>query len=447
MRASILLVALTILLTLPMANAPLMTPAGQVQPSRLDNSHNLPTTTAAGGPLAAFTYNPCVMCAVVGDLVFFNGNWSISPSGSISSYIWDFGDGTPLYKTTSPSASHDYTLPGSGIWTVTLLVQDSLGQTDSVSQSVVFNIHPDFTYQPSKPAAGDLVSFDASSTQNFSTTSLSGFGWLFGDGTTGSGKLVTHSYTAAGLYRIILTVQTSQANAQVSETIIVGGSSTSGQNIILRSLFGIAYYNTTNGQITIQPATLFLNMTVIGTNSTGREFNINSGKITIGPSPTLAPVRNFTSTSGQAFQSNTGRLTVTAQMIEVISCQQYQPPCTVPNAIYKLFLTGPSRFVCLNFNCEFFTRLFGFLYNSQTKIGLFFIVGQAPGDVDEDGRVNISDLTVVGSNFGRNNLQTVMSQPCDSPNYPASYYVITDETGIVSIVTLTIVASNFGTAY
>ncbi|HZD13237.1 MAG TPA: hypothetical protein VE177_06935, partial [Candidatus Binatus sp.] len=171
------------------------------------------------------------------------------------------------------------------------------------------------------------------------------------------------------------------------------------------------------------------------------------GRITIGPSPTLAVQRNFTSTTGRALQSTAGRLTVSAQMNEVYSCQQAQPPCAIPSVTFQLYLTGPSRMICINANCQFYTRLFGFLYNSQTKVGLLFIAGLAPGDVDEDGHVDLTDLTIVGSNFGKDNAQTAMSQPCTASNYPSVYYLDPDRNGIVGISALATVGSNFGTNY
>ena len=406
---------------------------------------------AASGILAAFTYNPCVMCAAPGEIVFFNANWSISPNGPIASYTWDFGDGSALFKTTSASANHDY-LSASGTWQVTLTVQDTAGQVDAVTQTVMFFVHPDFAFQPQSPGVGQMVVFNASGSQNFSSGSILGFAWSFGDGTTGSGKLASHAYAAAGLYRVSMVVQTSQGNAAVSKTIVVGQSPPPPpppppSNIIVRSVFGIAFYNN-SGEIIIEPASLFLNMTVKDTNSTGTLFSLNSGQITIGPSKTLAVQRNFTATSGQAFQSNTGRLTVTAVMIEIFSCQQYQPPCMIPSPVYQLYLTGPSRLVSANNSFVFFTRLFGFLYNSQVRIGLFFVVGFAPGDVDEDGKVDIGDMAIVASCFGANTVQSSMNAPSSSSTgYSRAFYADVNGDGRVDIQDLALVASSFGQTY
>ncbi len=58
------------------------------------------------------------------DPVSFDASGSISPVGTISSYVWDFGDGTTL-TTTSPTVNHVYTAQGS--YTVTLTVTNTAG--------------------------------------------------------------------------------------------------------------------------------------------------------------------------------------------------------------------------------------------------------------------------------------------------------------------------------
>ncbi len=174
------------------------------------------------GPIAAFTYNPCVMCAAPGDVVFFNASYSISPTGNIVSYTWNFGDGSPLLKTNSSSTTHMYGgLPGN--WEVTLTVQDSNHQTDTVSQLVIFSVAPRFTFQPANPDPGQMVVFNASSTiiyfQNPPTPPE--FLWSFGDGTNATGTVVEHVYHTAGIYRATLSVVTTMGNATISKTLIV----------------------------------------------------------------------------------------------------------------------------------------------------------------------------------------------------------------------------------
>jgi PKD repeat protein len=174
------------------------------------------------GPIAAFTYNPCVMCAAPGDIVFFNASYSISPIGNIVSYTWDFGDGTPLFTTNDSSTTHMY--GGlTGKWLVTLTVQDSIHQTDTVGQLVIFNVMPRFSSLPANPDPGQTVLFNASSTiiylQNPPTPPE--FQWSFGDGTNATGIVVKHVYHTAGLYRATLFVVTTGGNTAISKTLIV----------------------------------------------------------------------------------------------------------------------------------------------------------------------------------------------------------------------------------
>ncbi len=213
--------------------------------------------------------------------------------------------------------------------------------------------------------------------------------------------------------------------------------------VIIRSVFGLAFYNS-SGKITIQPASLFLNMTVKGSNSTGIIFSVNSGRISIGPSPIVSVPRVFTVISGQAFLAYYGRLTIQAQMTEA-----GLPP--VPNNLYQLYLTGPSRLVSptpQNNSWGLFTRLFGFLFNSQTRIGLFFVVGISLADLNEDGRVDISDLAIVAASFGADTMQASMAAPSTTnTGYSSAFYADLDGDGHVDIQDMVIVASHFGQSY
>ena len=426
--------AALIVLVMPI---PAMAPTSHLY-SVPDGSAQLSTLNGFS-PLAAFTYIPCVACASIGQPVFFEASWSISPNGPIVSYTWNFGDGTPPTKTNNTNISHVY-LSSFNIWQVSLTVQDTIGQTDTVSQQVLFNVQPGFVFQPAKPAVSQPVTFNASSTQIYqSPGSLQGFQWYFGDGITGSGKLVSHAYTTAGLYRVSLSVLTTQGDAQISKTIVVG-KPTPGLSVVLRSIFGIAFYNS-SGRITIQPATLLLNMTVQGSNSTGISFSVDSGRITIGPSPVVTVQRAFLVVSGQAFLSYYGRLTIQAQMTE----SGLRP---VPSSIYQLFLTGPTRFVFTNSTWTFFTRLFGFLYNSQTRIGLFFVAGISPGDVDESGTVDVRDLSTAASCFGTDTAQSSATAPTASTDgYPNAYYADMNGDGRVDIQDVSSIAASFGQNY
>src|SRR5256885_4639907 len=114
-------------------------------------------TNGASNPLAAFTYESCVACVPPGDVVSFNGNWSTS-GASIVSYVWDFGDGSPPVKTSSPMTTHLYG-GTTAKWQVTLTVQDSAGLADTTSQVDPFETVPRHTFQPTNPVVGQQGTF------------------------------------------------------------------------------------------------------------------------------------------------------------------------------------------------------------------------------------------------------------------------------------------------
>jgi PKD domain len=185
------------------------------------------TTPTILGPTAAFTYNPCVMCAVPGDLVMFDASWSKSPTGTITLYAWNFGDNTPIQNTTNPTTSHDY-FGYPSKWIVSLTVTDSNKQTGAISQQVLFEVHPVFTYHPSFPLVGQPILFNATASISYNGTSpIQAYLWTFGDGTTGTGSMIKHTYNNLGLYRTTLELVTSFGNPQISETVIVTNTVTS----------------------------------------------------------------------------------------------------------------------------------------------------------------------------------------------------------------------------
>src|SRR2546428_2758324 len=192
--------------------------------SMLVSAVGLPVkTNGASHPLAAFTYESCVACVPPGDVVSFNGNWSTS-SSSIVSYVWDFGDGSPPVKSSSPMTTHLYGgTPAK--WQVTLKVQDSAGLTDTTSQLVLFETVPRYGFQPTSPVVGQQVKFNSSDSISYNSTNpIKEYDWSFGDGTSGTGAIITHSYSAESSYRIVLTLLTSYGNPSVSKTLTVGQS-------------------------------------------------------------------------------------------------------------------------------------------------------------------------------------------------------------------------------
>src|SRR5256712_13048017 len=107
-------------------------------------------TNGASNPLAAFTYESCVACVPPGDVVSFNGNWSTS-GASIVSYVWDFGDGSPPVKTSTPMTTHlNGGAPAKGQQTLT--VQNPAGPKETANQCAPLGNAPPHTVRAGEPS-------------------------------------------------------------------------------------------------------------------------------------------------------------------------------------------------------------------------------------------------------------------------------------------------------
>jgi len=160
--------------------------------------------------------------------VTFDGTASNDPDGTISSYSWDFGDGN-----TATGATPVHTYIASGNYTVTLVVTDDAGDSDSATTSATIGTgnQPPIAdaNEPYSGTVGVAVVFDGSASNDPDGT-ITAYSWDFGDGTTGAGTNSTHTYTAAGTYNVTLIVTddtgaTDSIGTTATITIASGGSS------------------------------------------------------------------------------------------------------------------------------------------------------------------------------------------------------------------------------
>lgn len=157
-----------------------------------------------------------------GHSVGFTPSASSSARG-YSSTTWDFGDGTSAFSLGAPTAtSHTYTTPGT--YQVALTLVDRYGNLSTTSKQVTILPAPRaaFTSSSGNPQINTVVSFDGSGSSEPGNPPLS-YSWNFGDGSSGSGPTVLHSYASPGVYTVSLTVSDGTHDDTVSQPLIVHG--------------------------------------------------------------------------------------------------------------------------------------------------------------------------------------------------------------------------------
>lgn len=120
-------------------------------------------------------------------------------STGATAYQWDFGDGSPISTALNPS--HTYTTGGT--YTVQLIAINAPGCRDTFTQAVTVYPKPDIDFTATSPCLGSATNFTGTSTEPLIT-----WQWDFGDGNTGNGQNVSHTYAAAGNYTVTLIGQT-----------------------------------------------------------------------------------------------------------------------------------------------------------------------------------------------------------------------------------------------
>jgi len=103
-----------------------------------DNTYIDGTVKIIKHPVASFTYTPDR--PIVGETVTFDATLSTPDGGTIISYVWKFGDGTPVVSETDPITTHAYTVAGT--YNVTLTVTDDDGLNDTYTAPLtVYHLH------------------------------------------------------------------------------------------------------------------------------------------------------------------------------------------------------------------------------------------------------------------------------------------------------------------
>lgn len=141
---------------------------------------------------------------------------NLTPSQTLTSYTWDFGDGT---TATGEEATHQYTAPG--IYKVRLTVEADGGCGNFIEKEInIYEVpEPEFIFPDEVLCTNGAIAFEnlTPGDYNDDITWL----WDFGDGTTSAEKHPSHTYVSGGTKTVTLTASIPGCSATISHTLEV----------------------------------------------------------------------------------------------------------------------------------------------------------------------------------------------------------------------------------
>lgn len=165
---------------------------------------------AQSAPTAAFTAAPSSGNRPL-NVQFVNNS-----TGNITSYFWNFGDGT---GSTERQPSHIF--QNVGTYNVILTVQGPGGVSIATQQIVVQNpaTPPPVAAFNAVPAGGTApltVAFN-----NTSSGNITSYNWNFGDGALSTERQPAHTFTAGGQYIVTLIVSGPGGQSAAQQTLVI----------------------------------------------------------------------------------------------------------------------------------------------------------------------------------------------------------------------------------
>lgn len=166
-------------------------------------------------PTARFTVSPSAATPVsaTGSTSQLFSVDASTTTGTISSYVWNWGNGATPTITTGVTSSHTY--PSAGVYVVTLTVTDTTGLTGTASFPIdVYGLPVAVaSASSSSGSAPFLVVFDGTQS-HVDRGTIAEYLWDFGegDGFVEGPAIVSHTYLTVGSFNPKLKVVDSRGN-------------------------------------------------------------------------------------------------------------------------------------------------------------------------------------------------------------------------------------------
>lgn len=171
----------------------------------------------------------------VGEELPFSASESYDPDGEITAYRWDLGDGV---RTGEKQFNYSYSEPGKYEVSLTVTDNSNISNRSTTDKFFVTVNHP-----PVAEAGRDIVAAESQEI-NFSGEAsydpdgeIIAYYWDFDDGNKAEGSTVTHKFSEAGIYKVVLRVVDNSGTLSDTDTdekiIIVNNKpiAVSGQDI------------------------------------------------------------------------------------------------------------------------------------------------------------------------------------------------------------------------
>ena len=242
--------------------------------------------STTGRPLVVLNANP--ESGVAPLEVSFEGSASVSPTGVISHYNWDFGDGNSAEEA---DVTHTYVQNGSYYAKLTITDNAANSATDSVLIRVVSAPVASFTVIPESGQPPLEVTVDA-------TASSAGEGniilytWDFGDGTVmeQGDSIENHLYVASGIFTIQLIIETSLGlKDTLQRNVEVGCKSLDGDFVITEA----AQFEILDGVCKINGNLTFTDLSDVSTLPSFDNLTTVTNRLRIASNPNLVTINGF----------------------------------------------------------------------------------------------------------------------------------------------------------